>query len=1793
MAAIKRKAEQASTPSKKDKGASSDRHAKRRKSDVTEQPAPEKPKPEMMAKKSVFKDEEKAFPRGGASVLTPLEHKQIQIRANQDVLFEQAGGGKRTSNGDDGFSDMGSDDGEKAAAKASKKRPSKKGKKSHEDPDKEKVVRAEGLNYKKLTPGTIVLGQVTDISHQDIVLALPNNLVGYVPLTAVSDKLNERLEKLLKEDEGEAAEDEDESFEDVHLEDMFTVGQYLRTCVTATTDDSARARKRLELSIDPKLVNKGLTKHKMPVNSMIQASVVSNEDHGLVMDLGLDDPKIKGFLPKGELGPTVEHAKVQEGAVFLCLVTGLNTDGRIVKLSADHSKAGNLTKGNVLTEAPTIDVFLPGTAVDVLIADTTASTVTGKILGLVDATADAYHSGATEKGADVSQKYKIGSKVKARILFTCPDSEPRKVGVSFLDHVVALSTRMSGKPKERKPPLDLLPISTIIDSAKVVKVAPGLGAFFELGVRDVIGFAHISRLSDGRVDVLSDDAGPYKLASTHRARIVGYNSIDGLFQLSLEQKILDQAFLRIEDVKPGQVVKGKVHKLIADKKGASAVLVHLSEGITALVPEMHLADVRLQHPERKFREGVPVTARVLYTEPARHQIQLTLKKSLVNSEVEPWTNYLMISEGAKGPGILVDVRRNGAKVRFYGDVTAWLPVAEMSEAFMDDATRHFTKGQVVNVRVISVKPEERQMLVSCKDPAAVDPNKEAAFNALNPGAIVKGTVLEKSDEVATLDLGHGVKGILRLGHLTDGSEKKDVSTMKKIRVGGTLEDLVVLNKLNKAKTVTISNKPSLRKAAQASKLVTNVEELQSGEVVHGFVRGILPDKIFIEFGNSVSGAMFKSQMTEEMLTAPNFGLRKDQSVTSRITHVDSAKGLFWLSMKLEPTTDETAVPKSTSTGATMVEPIDPTITNTNDIAFGTTMTVRIRSIKSTQVNVELAQNVTGRISVSELFGSWDDIPNKKRPTAHLRMNDTITAKVLGTHDARNYRFLPITHRSSNKTPTFEMTAKVEKIKSEGDILSLDKITEGSSYIAFVNNIADRYVWVNLSANVRGRIDFFDLTDDLEQLAGIAGIEKNFPVGSALKVRAKAVDVAAGRLDLTAASTITGKSLSLSDLKVGYVLPVRVTKIHDASIVVQINESIAAPIYLEQLADDYDVAKTSDYKVGDVLRVCVIDVDIPNKKLGLSARPSKVLDSQREVKDPIIEDKSQLKVHQVVRGFVKKVADNGIYIRLGPHVEAYVRVSHLSDAYIKDWKAAFHVDQLVRGKVISNKDDQRNAQMTLKTSIIDGEYVETIEFGDIKVGQIVTAKVRHVAEFGVFLVVDNSNNVSGLCHVTKLADTPVDKDKIKEMYKKDDAVKAKVISVNPKARKINFSLKYSQVKSGEDEDEEMEDVSDADVVDDVDSDEDIEADDDVDMRSVKSTESNDEDIGVDDNESEAESDNEDTKAGAPGLSTSGFDWTGATLDFDEIERAPDSDSDGGATKKKRKSKKATIKEDRTGDLDAFGPQSVADYERLLLGQPNSAEMWVRYMVFQRELNEIEKARQIARRALATINSREEPEKLDIWTALLHLENDVASDDAMEAVFKEACQHNDAREIHERMIKIYLSSGKVEKADSLYQSMTKNKSFTPDPNFWLGYASFLMDVATPPSPTRARALLQRATQSVPSPQHRHLTQKFAALEFKSPNGDAERGRTIFEGLVSTWPKKFDVWDVYLSLEMGHGSQGNVRDLFERMSKVGKKKRAATLFAKWAEWEDSVGNKKGVERVRALESQWKEAKESKEDE
>lgn len=153
------------------------------------------------------------------------------------------------------------------------------------------------------------------------------------------------------------------------------------------------------------------------------------------------------------------------------------------------------------------------------------------------------------------------------------------------------------------------------------------------------------------------------------------------------------------------------------------------------------------------------------------------------------------------------------------------------------------------------------------------------------------------------------------------------------------------------------------------------------------------------------------------------------------------------------------------------------------------------------------------------------------------------------------------------------------------------------------------------------------------------------------------------------------------------------------------------------------------------------------------------------------------------------------------------------------------------------------------------------------------------------------------------------------------------------------------------------------------------------------------------------------------------------------------------------------------------------------------------------------------------------------------------------------------------------------------MMQLKALTSKPAFWLNYATFLMTSAA--QPDAARALLPRAKQTLgdDAAALRGLTAKFATLEFTSPHGDRERGRTVFESLLDLWPRRPELWDAYVALERGaRGSIENARRLFGRMAGVKmKKKRARYVFKMWMEFEEKEGTAQDLERVKGLAAEY----------
>ena len=105
------------------------------------------------------------------------------------------------------------------------------------------------------------------------------------------------------------------------------------------------------------------------------------------------------------------------------------------------------------------------------------------------------------------------------------------------------------------------------------------------------------------------------------------------------------------------------------------------------------------------------------------------------------------------------------------------------------------------------------------------------------------------------------------------------------------------------------------------------------------------------------------------------------------------------------------------------------------------------------------------------------------------------------------------------------------------------------------------------------------------------------------------------------------------------------------------------------------------------------------------------------------------------------------------------------------------------------------------------------------------------------------------------------------------------------------------------------------------------------------------------------------------------------------------------------------------------------------------------------------------------------------------------------------------------------------------------------------------------------------------------KFAQMEFKV--GDAERGKTIFEGIIESHPKQLDQWFIYTDMLARKQDLGGLRNVFEELlaHKLSTKK-AKSVFKKWLTIEKEIGDEQGVNDVKEKAIAWNESRQGDEE-
>jgi small subunit ribosomal protein S1 len=158
------------------------------------------------------------------------------------------------------------------------------------------------------------------------------------------------------------------------------------------------------------------------------------------------------------------------------------------------------------------------------------------------------------------------------------------------------------------------------------------------------------------------------------------------------------------------------------------------------------------------------------------------------------------------------------------------------------------------------------------------------------------------------------------------------------------------------------------------------------------------------------------------------------------------------------------------------------------------------------------------------------------------------------------------------------------------------------------------------------------------------------------------------------------------------------------------------------------------------------------------------------------------VGTIVEGEVKSVTDFGVFVDIGMGIDGLVHVSDV--AWTKKFahpSEKFKKGDPIRSVVLGI--DKAAEKFSLGIKQLERDPWENIK-SRYRVGQAVDGLVTKLTDFGAF--VELEEGIEGLIYVSEIADHRIEKPS--DILKPDDKVRAEILSIEPKERRIGLSIK---------------------------------------------------------------------------------------------------------------------------------------------------------------------------------------------------------------------------------------------------------------------------------------------------------------------------------------------------------------------------------------------------------------------
>lgn len=443
---------------------------------------------------------------------------------------------------------------------------------------------------------------------------------------------------------------------------------------------------------------------------------------------------------------------------------------------------------------------------------------------------------------------------------------------------------------------------------------------------------------------------------------------------------------------------------------------------------------------------------------------------------------------------------------------------------------------------------------------------EEIERAYNEGRGVEGYIVGKVKGGFKVDV--GVPGFLPGSHV-------DVRPTRNLdKFIGTKDRFAIL-KFNRARgNVVVSRRAILEKERDTLKQEV-LKVIEEGIILEGTVKNITGYGAFVDLGG-IDGILHISDMSWGRINHPSEIVQVGEKIKVVVLKFDPERERISLGMKqLTP---------------------DPWHTVAEKYPIGSRVQGKVISLMDYGAFVELESGIEGLIHISEM--SWTR--KISHPSKVLQVGQSVEVVVLNVDPG---------HR--------RISLGLKQVMANPWELAKEKYPVGTVIKGPVRNITDFGVFVGIEEGIDGLVHI----SDLHWTKKIKHPSELYKRGDIIEAKVLGINVENERFSLGIKQLATDPWKIIAErFPVGSKVKGQVTSVPDFGVFVRLDEGVEGLVHVSQLSTERVDKPSTLFKVGDQIEAEVINVDVPERKIGLSIRALRKTEERQEMENYLNREK---------------------------------------------------------------------------------------------------------------------------------------------------------------------------------------------------------------------------------------------------------------------------------------------------------------------------------------------------------------------------------------------------------------------------------------------------------------------------------------------------------------------------------------------------------------------------------------------